>query len=70
VASHPPKGQKPQASVIYHQPQLRRYRRKNMQRPLLLKEEQLVLVSSSPNSLKKYQIKPKDTDELSTHTKA
>ena len=34
------------------------------------KKEQLVLVSSFPNSLKRYQLKPKDTDELSTHTKA
>jgi len=58
VESHPHRDPKQPENVIYRQKQSRRYRRKSMRKPLLLKEEQLRLVSKSPNnprkSLKKY----------------
>jgi hypothetical protein len=60
VETHPHRDPKQPENVIYRKKQSRRYLRKSTRKPLLLKEEQLVLVSKSPSNLKRYKLKPKN----------
>jgi hypothetical protein len=60
VADHPVK----QENAIFLPLPSKRYRRKSTQRPLLLKEQELVLVSNSSASLKRYKRKLHSSEEV------
>ena len=53
----PPKDQKQQVKDIFRHQQLKPLRQKSIQRRVLLKEQELELVSNTSDSLKKYRVK-------------
>jgi len=64
VGSLPPKDQKLQAKDIFRHQQLKPLRQRSIQRRVLLKEKELVLVSNTSSSLKRYQRKQHSLDEV------
>jgi len=62
VVNHPPKGQKQRESVIFRHQLLKPSRLRNTRPPPVLNAKQLRLVSNTPNSLKRYEIKRERTE--------